>query len=135
MIFAQVSSGQVVAVFACAQDEGDFPGVVEMEDSNPLYLAFKGKMALIEITADLNTLVSMANRQVSSLSGRIDTLEFAVETDEATQDEVSELSLRKSQIKLWRQYNLKLGRVSSQKEWPQNPSWPIEPEPYSGAAL
>lgn len=135
MIFAQVSGGEVVAVFASAQDEADFPGVVEMQEVDQLYLAFQRKIALIEITSYLNTLVSNANRQVSSLSGRIDTLEFAVETDEATQDEVAELSLRKSQLKLWRQYNLKLGRVSSQEQWPQSPSWPIEPEPYSGAAL
>lgn len=135
MIFAQVSGGEVVAVFASAQDEADFPGVVEMQEVDQLYLAFQRKIALIEITSYLNTLVSNANRQVSSLSGRIDTLEFAVETDEATQDEVAELSLRKSQLKLWRQYNLKLGRVSSQEQWPQSPSWPIEPDIYSGAAL
>lgn len=135
MIFAQVSGGEVVAVFACAQDEADFPGIVEMHESDQLYLEFKEKMALIEITAYLNTLVSKANQQVSNLSGRIDTLEFAIGNDKATQDEVAELSLLNSEIKLWRQYNLELGRVSIQELWPRSPVWPTPPEPYYATAL
>lgn len=128
MIFAQVSGGEVVAVFSSAQDEADFPGIVEMQESDQLYLEFKEKIALIEITAYLNTLVSKANQQVSSLSGRIDTLEFAIGNDKATQEEIDELSLRNSQIKLWRQYNLELGRVSIQERWPLTPVWPTAPE-------
>ncbi|WP_312497286.1 hypothetical protein [Pseudomonas cremoris] len=86
MIFAQVSGGEIVTVFACAQDESEFPGVIEVQESDQLYLAFKKKIALIEIASDLNALVLKANQQVSSLSGRIDTLEFAIGNDKAAQE-------------------------------------------------
>ena len=135
MIYAQVVEGKVVAVFSSDQDSEDCPGVIEISEDNKLYLDFLALLKLNESLSALSAAIQKANLQVIALSGRVDTLDFAVSEGDASPDEAAELPIRKGQLKLWRKYNLDLGRITGQEQWPQNPSWPIEPEPYSGAAL
>lgn len=130
MIFAQIVSGEVVTVFPCEQNPTDWPGVVKMEEDDPLYLAFLEKISVIKTSSVLGALISKADNQVSVLKGRIDTLEFAISGNDATKAEKGELATRVAQLKEWRQYNLDLSRVPTQTSWPDAPVLPVEPEPY-----
>ncbi|MEX5551715.1 hypothetical protein [Pseudomonas pergaminensis] len=131
MIFAQIVSGKVASVFTCDQDPNDWPGVVELQEDDPLYVSFLASMASIEIVSKLSYLTSQANAQVSALNGRIDTLSFAISGNDASKTEVDELPVRIDQLKEWRQYNLDLSRVPAQASWPHSAQWPDQPDIYS----
>lgn len=90
-------------------------------------------------TDQLNALTRQANAQVTALAGRVATLDFLVNgQDEEDPDyiaptaaDVAELTQRKTQLKQWNTYNVKLGKVKAAAGWPANPTWPVMPEPYN----
>lgn len=82
-------------------------------------------------TDKLNALLRQANAQISALQGRVDTINDAIELDEALQSEIDELVTRQADLKSWKQYRIQLGRVSTQEGWPPNPVWPLMPTPYT----
>lgn len=86
---------------------------------------------LADATAQLNALNRLANAQVTALQGRVDALADAVELEMATPEEVAEQTVRAAQLKTWKQYRVLLGRVSAAAGWPEDPSWPSMPEPYT----
>ncbi|WP_426128705.1 hypothetical protein [Pseudomonas sp. DWP1b1] len=122
----------MVAVFSSAQDSENWPGVVKVSEDSVLYLDFIAVLKLNESLSALSTATQQANLQVSALTGRVDTLDFAVSEGDASQAEVKELPVRKNQLKQWRRYNRDLGRVPGQPGWPDSHSWPTQPESYLG---
>lgn len=86
---------------------------------------------IADATAQLNALNRLANAQVTALQGRVDALADAVELEMATPEEVAEQTVRAAQLKTWKQYRVLLGRVSAAAGWPEEPSWPSMPEPYT----
>jgi hypothetical protein len=90
-------------------------------------------------TDQLNALTRQANAQVTALAGRVATLDFLVNgQDEEDPDyiaptaaDVAELTQRKTQLKQWNTYNVKLGKVKAAAGWPATPTWPVMPEPYN----
>lgn len=71
-----------------------------------------------------------ANEQVAALQGRIDTINDAIEYDEALPEEVAELPTRTAQLKVWKKYRIDLGRVTGIDGWYQNPTYPEVPDLY-----
>lgn len=104
---------------------------------------FLDRMAAAELlasqTAQLNALTRQANAQVSALAGRVSTLDYLINgQDEEDPDymaptaaEIAELPQRKTQLKAWNTYTVKLGRVTGAAGWPATPTWPVMPEPYT----
>lgn len=94
---------------------------------------------LMLATDRLNALTRQANAQVSDLAGRVTTLDFLLNgQDEEDPDyipptdaDVAELAQRKTQLKQWNTYNVKLGKVKSAAAWPTAPAWPAMPEIYT----
>lgn len=76
----------------------------------------------------LQQLSNLASQQKSSLAYRISTIRDAIEIEEATQQEIEEISERESQLLLWKKYAIYLGRVTGQEGWPEKIDWPDQPE-------
>lgn len=121
--------------------EADLAPGETLVDEVPQWLVEKiqEQIVLQESTAHLNALIRQANAQVSALAGRITTLDFLVNgQDEEDPDyiaptdaDVAELAQRKTQLKQWNTYNVKLGKVKAAAGWPATPTWPVMPEPYT----
>jgi hypothetical protein len=95
---------------------------------------------ILQMATDrLNALTRQANAQVSALAGRVTTLDFLINgQDEEDPDyipptdaDVAELAQRKTQLKQWNTYNVKLGKVKSAAAWPTATAWPAMPEIYT----
>jgi hypothetical protein len=103
------------------------------EDGRPTLVDRPGpspELILGRAQALLGRKVDEANAQVLSLSGRIDTLKFAItdSEDAATKEEIAELPVREQQLAAWRRYCVVLGRVPTLAGWPDTPTWPDLPE-------
>lgn len=81
-------------------------------------------------TALLNKLTKQANAQVTAIQGRIDTINDAIDLDEALPSEIAELPVVTALLKKWKSYRILLGRVTLQAGWPPEPVWPVVPELY-----
>lgn len=86
---------------------------------------------LLIATEELNKRNRQANAQITAIQGRIDTINDAIEFEEATPEEVAELPVRTAQLKAWKLYRIQLGRMTSTVDWPVNPQWPPIPSPYT----
>lgn len=135
MIFAQITEGKVSSVFPCEQDSRDWPGLVQIQEDDPLYVEFLDTIAAIEMSSTFGSLASQADAQVSAINGRIDTLNFAIAGNDASKAEKEELPIRVDQLNAWRQYSLTLSRVPTQSSWPHSPQWPDQPEMYYAVPL
>lgn len=78
-------------------------------------------------SAKLKFLTQLASSQKSSLTNRIDTLNDAIELEEATPAEIAELPVRQAQLLEWKRYAIYLGRVTGQAGWPPDAEWPVQP--------
>lgn len=81
--------------------------------------------------ANLNAKQRQANAQVTAIQGRVDSINDAIEFDEALPEEIAELPARTAQLKLWKKYRIDLGRVTSIPGWYETPTYPLTPEPYT----
>lgn len=75
----------------------------------------------------LQQFTQLAAAQKSALANRISTLNDAIELEEATPAEVSELPVRQAQLLEWKRYAIYLGRVTGQDGWPPDVEWPVQP--------
>jgi hypothetical protein len=130
--FADEGELAVVSVFAGPQDPDDYPnqGLVQVDDAR--YLAFINPAPdfLALNTAKLLDLTQIAAAQKAALSDRVDTLSDAVARKIATAGEIDELPVRSEQLINWKNYAVFLGRVSTQPDWPHEPTWPEQPSVY-----
>lgn len=69
--------------------------------------------------------------QISAIQSRIDSINDAIEFDEALPEEVAELPGLSALLTLWKKYRIALGRVTTIVGWYQTPTWPAMPEPYT----
>jgi|GEM_PF-1564020 len=78
-------------------------------------------------SAKLQQLNQLAAAQKAALSNRIGVINDAIEFEEATPEEISELPIRQAQLTAWKRYAVLLGRVTTQEGWPPDVIWPDQP--------
>lgn len=78
-------------------------------------------------SAKLQGFTQTANAQKTALTGRISTLNDAIDMEMATPAEEAELPVRTAQLKQWKTYAVLLGRVTAQTGWPAVVVWPVQP--------
>lgn len=72
-----------------------------------------------------------ATIQISAIQSRIDAINDAISFERALPEEVAELPVRTAQLKVWKDYRIDLGRVTTISGWYQTPDWPITPAPFT----
>lgn len=77
----------------------------------------------------------IAEYQKISLSNRIGTINDAIEFDDATQDEIYELEIRKKQLVEWKRYAILLGRIIGKDGMTLLVDWPVEPDSGIGMPI
>lgn len=67
--FVQVEDGKVVALFSCLQDPEVWPGVIEVEDDDPRYIAFMTPTVAVPITDPVEKLKAflVSNPDIAAL--------------------------------------------------------------------
>lgn len=53
---------------------------------------------------------------------RIDPLQYAVDVDEASEEDIALL-------KLWKKYSVAVSKTETKPGWPETPQWPVPPVP------
>ncbi|QZA99304.1 tail fiber assembly protein [Pseudomonas mandelii] len=135
--FSGETPSRITAVFWAPQDPGYWPGIIEMQDDDPRYLAYINPPAdLLAInSAKLQQFMQIASAQKTALSNRIGDLESAIDNIDiegqeefaATIEEQAEYPVRKAQFTKWKNYSISLGRVAGQVGWPSEAVWPAQP--------
>ncbi len=127
--FVQIIDNKVTALFSCFQDPDVWPGVIEVEDDDPRYVAFINPPPdLLAInSAVLQSANQLAAAQKTALANRIGVIKDAIEFEEATPAELAELPVRETQLTAWKRYAVLLGRVTAQAGWYATVVWPEQP--------
>lgn len=116
-VFVQVLDGKVVSAFPCAQDPSYWPGVIEVEETDQLYVDY-----LSSLIPSPNLVAESTRDQLLSIAAlRIAPLQDAADLKSATHDETEALAL-------WKQYRVDLNRVQKQKGYPIAIKWPDMPQ-------
>lgn len=76
----------------------------------------------------LQQLNQLAADQKAALTNRIGVIGDAIEFEEATPEEITELPIRQTQLTAWKRYAVLLGRVTTQEGWLLSVIWPEQPE-------
>lgn len=128
IVYAQLDEdGKVINVFGSPQDPDVWPGVIEMQDDDPRYIAFISPDPLIVANLALQELVRLAAAQKAALTERISQINDAVDYGDATAAELAELPQRVEQLAAWKRYATLLGRVTKQPGWYSVVDWPAQP--------
>lgn len=101
------------------------------EDGQPPQAVDDPALAEAAEFAVLNAKQRQANLQVTAIQGRVDSINDAIEMDEALPEEIAELPVRSAQLTTWKRYRITLGRVTTIAGWYQTPTYPTTPEPYT----
>lgn len=81
-------------------------------------------------TAQLSQLLTLANSQVTSIQGRIDTINDAIDFGEDLPGWAEEVPVRQAQLVLWKKYRIALNKIPLQAGWAVSATWPVQPEIY-----
>lgn len=79
-------------------------------------------------SAKLQTANQLASAQKTALTDRIGVINDAIEFEEATPAELTELPVRQAQLTAWKRYAILLGRVTAQPGWYATVDWPVQPD-------
>lgn len=82
---------------------------------------------LTETKVELNARNNEAALHIARIQDRLDTLSFAIEIGEVTEEEVAEHASLTSLLLPWKKYKYALGKVVSLPIWPTAPAWPVKP--------
>lgn len=120
MKYLQIIDGAVVSAFYGPQDATDWPGLIEVEDDDPRYVALMSPVEPNKKAVAYSTRDSLL--AIAAL--RIAPLQDAVDVNRATDDEVTRL-------KLWKGYRIDLNRIEQQEGFPADVQWPLSPDEAS----
>ena len=128
MKWVDIQNGKVTSVFGSPQDPATWPNVVSIEETDSLYMAYFDQIDLNIKLSDLSARTLEATAIIEAAKSRVDTINDAVELDDATESEVAEIPLLTAQLMVWKKYRIDLGRVKGLNGWPKDPQWPQRPE-------
>lgn len=128
MKWVDIQDGKVTSVFGSPQDPVVWPNVVVVEEDDPLYVAYFDQIDFNIKLSDLATRTMEATAIIAGAKSRIDTINDAIELNDATESEVAEMPLLTAQLGVWKKYRIDLGRVKGLNGWPKDPQWPQRPE-------
>ncbi|MGF6392178.1 tail fiber assembly protein [Pseudomonas plecoglossicida] len=116
-IYAQIQGDKIISVFGSPQDPEVWPGIVEMEEGNHLYLDFLASTS----PSAADTALSTRDSLLAIATLRIDPLQDAVDLEDATDEEITALTD-------WKRYRVNLNRITEQLGFPSDVGWPVPPE-------
>lgn len=128
--FEDDTQARITGEFASPQDPETTPFYGEVEEDDARYLEWLNPPPnyLLINSAKLQALTHLAAAQKTALTNRIGTINDAIELEEATEQEIAELPVRKAQLVEWKKYAIYLGRVTTQEGWPPEVVWPQQPQ-------
>jgi hypothetical protein len=115
--FIQIVDSVVVSIFTCAQDAESWPGVIEVGEDDPRYVAFLDSQKPSTEAFALFKRDSLL--QVAGI--RIAPLQDAVDIGDSTDFE-------EAQLRAWKVYRIALNRIHDQPGYPGTIDWPVTPD-------